>query len=67
MSGTESTLNQAILNWMKDHGIENGKDCPVLAVTLVGFDLGGTPIIRLRPAFDHEIKQAMGDPKDGAN
>ncbi len=60
MSNTENGLNEAILEWMERHGIALGQDCPVLKVSVVGFAPDGTPLIRLRPAYDHELVAAMG-------
>jgi len=57
---SESTLDQAIMDWMRRHNIANGSECPVLKVSVVGYAPDGTPLIRIRPAYDTELAAATG-------
>ncbi len=60
MSVMENGLNQAILEWMREHGITRGEDCPILKISLAGYAADGSPLIRVRPAYDYEVQAATG-------
>jgi hypothetical protein len=60
MSATQTSLDHAILDWMKEHGIRSGKDCPVLKVSLAGY-ADGVPVFEIRAAYDVEIAAAGGE------
>lgn len=63
MSDAETSLNHAIEEWMKEHGIQRGQDCPVLCVRLAGYAQDGTPVFHIRPAYDTEIAASLGGAK----
>ena len=66
MNVEQITLNQAILDWMAEHGITRGEDCPILKISLAGYAADGTPLIRVRQALDHEVQAATGGGTGGS-
>ncbi len=58
MSTAETSLDHAILDWMKAHGVRRGQDCPVLKVSLAGYGQDGIPVFEIRAAYDTEIQSA---------